>query len=253
MARKHTTGIGAAFRERYLDVVASIYIYNEFRGYTSLDRVVEGVRARCPDEADFIAAVEKHRADERKHYLMFKRWFQRQGRMPLAVDRSCGHIDRFIQTTFGCTIDQLDTGDVAGDGAAFEQLCRVIMLTEQRGFAQVQVLLRNRIILSDPVMTRLFRIVHKDEPDHYLPYQRWLEAQGRPLYLWREQLADWCIHKVLMLGKLPSLFFDAGAERLAEWPDAGEGEAATARSADRLAPAPASANPPPPSAHSPTG
>jgi hypothetical protein len=214
--------ITAAFRERYLDVVASIYIYNEYRGYTSLDRVVEGVRARCPDEAGFIAAVEKHRADERKHYLMFKRWFELRGRMPLVVDRSCGHIDRFIERVFGCTIDQVDTADVAGDGAEFEKLCRVIMLTEQRGFRQVELLLQNRTIMSDPVMARLFRIVHKDEPDHFLPYQHWLEAQGRPLYLWREQLADWCIHKVLILVKLPSLFLDRSARRMTEWPDSAE-------------------------------
>jgi hypothetical protein len=38
-----------AFRSRFLDVLASIYIYNEHRGYTSLDRVLEAVRARCPD------------------------------------------------------------------------------------------------------------------------------------------------------------------------------------------------------------
>ena len=31
------TGIGARFAERYRDVVASIYIYNEHRGYTALD------------------------------------------------------------------------------------------------------------------------------------------------------------------------------------------------------------------------
>jgi hypothetical protein len=212
--------IGAAFRERYLYVVASIYIYNEYRGYTSLDRVAEGVRTRCPGEAAFIAAVEKHRADERKHYLMFKRWFELRGQMPLAVDRSCGHIDRFIQKVFGCTIDEIDTADVASDGAAFEKLCRVIMLTEQRGFRQVELLLKNRTILSDPVMARLFRIVHQDEPDHFLPYQHWLEAQGRPLYLWREQLADWCIHKVLILVKLPSLFLHRGAQRITVWPDA---------------------------------
>jgi hypothetical protein len=213
------TSLRQAFRGRYLEVVASIYIYNEYRGYTSLDRVVEGVRVRCPGEAEFIAAVEKHRADERKHYLMFKRWFELRGTMPLVVDRSYGHIDRFIQRVFGCSIDEVDTADVAGDGAAFEKLCRVIMLTEQRGFAQVELLLKNRTILSDPVMARLFRIVHKDEPDHYLPYQHWLEAQGKPLYLWREQLADWCIHKVLILVKLPLLFFDRGARRMAQWPD----------------------------------
>ena len=96
----------AAFRARFLEVLASIYIYNEHRGYTSLDRVLEAVRARCPDDLAFIAAVEKHRADEYKHYLMFKRWFERRGRMPLKVDRTCGHIDRFIEGVFGCTIEE---------------------------------------------------------------------------------------------------------------------------------------------------
>jgi hypothetical protein len=217
---------GAALRDRYLDVVASIYLYNEYRGYTSLDRVVEGVRARCPDEAEFIAAAEKHRADERKHYLMFKRWFERQGRMPLAVGRSFGHIDRFIFKVFGCTIDELDTSVVAADGDAFEKLCRVIMLTEQRGFAQVEVLLKSRIILSDPVMTRLFRIIHRDEPDHYLPYQHWLERQGRAQGRWNERLADWSIHKLLILVKLPALFLNGRARRLEVWPDAGAGRRA---------------------------
>ena len=36
----------AAFRARFLEVLASIYIYNEHRGYTSLDRVLEAVRIR---------------------------------------------------------------------------------------------------------------------------------------------------------------------------------------------------------------
>src|SRR5690606_11823655 len=38
----------AAYRERFLDVLASIYIYNEHRGYTSLDRVLEAARLHCP-------------------------------------------------------------------------------------------------------------------------------------------------------------------------------------------------------------
>ena len=36
----------------------------------------------------------------------------------------------------------------------FERLCRVIMLTEQRGYAQVSIILKNRLIISDPVMNR---------------------------------------------------------------------------------------------------
>jgi len=63
------------------------------------------------------------------------------------------------------------------------------------------------------------QIVHKDEPDHFLPYQRWLESQGRATAKWNERAADWCIHKILMLAKLPALFLDSGAERMEYWPD----------------------------------
>ena len=126
----------AAFRRRYLDLLASIYIYNEHRGYTSIDRVLEAVRAREPDNAQLIADIEKHRADERKHYVMFKRWFELKGTMPLRVDRTCGHIDRFVEIVFGRTIDELDTKRVIAEDDQFEKLCRVISLTEQRGFKQ---------------------------------------------------------------------------------------------------------------------
>lgn len=208
----------SAFRERYLDVLASIYIYNEHRGYTSLDRVLEAVRLRCPHDSDFQAEIAKHRADEYKHYTMFRRWFERRGRMPLAVDHDCGHIDRFVQWVFGCTIEELDTAEVVRDAAAFERLCRVIMLTEQRGYRQVEILLGNRIVRSDPVMLKIFQIVHRDEPDHFLPYQRWLERNCKAMARWNERAADWCIHKALMLAKLPSLFLDPGTPRLARWP-----------------------------------
>ncbi len=209
---------GRLYRTRYLDVLASIYLYNEYRGYTSLDRVLEAVRLHCPADSGFIAEVESHRADEEKHYHMFRRWFERQGRMPLAVDRTCGHIDRFIERVFGCTIEQLDTASIVADPARFEKLCRVIMLTEQRGLAQVEILLKSRIIRSDAVMTRIFRVVHKDEPDHFLPYQHWLERRGKQQPSWRERFADFAIHKALMLAKLPSLFFNTAVPRLQRWP-----------------------------------
>ena len=202
-----------------MDVLASIYLYNEFRGYTSLDRVLEAVRLRCPDDPVFQAEIAKHRADEHKHYRMFRRWFERQGRMPLVVDRGVGHIDRFIQWIFRCSIEELDTAAIVATPDDFERLCRVIMLTEQRGFAQVKIILKNKLIMSDPVMKRIFEIVHKDEPDHFLPYQRWLERHGRATARWNERAADWTIHKVLMLGKLPALFLDSGRERMVHWPD----------------------------------
>ena len=36
------------FKRRYLDLVGSIYVYNEHRGYTAIDRVLEAVRLRWP-------------------------------------------------------------------------------------------------------------------------------------------------------------------------------------------------------------
>ena len=181
--------------------------------------MLEAVRACCPDDAEFIAQIVSHRADEQKHYHMFRRWFELRGRMPLAVDRTCGHIDRFIEAVFGCTIEQLDTRRIIAEPAEFEKLCRVIMLTEQRGYAQVAELLRNRTVLSDPVMTRIFRIIHQDEPSHFLPYQGWLERNGKATANWRERLTDWSIHKSLLLAKLPSLFLDPSVKRLWTWPD----------------------------------
>ena len=213
-------GLDAAFRRRFLDVLASIYIYNEHRGYTSLDRVLEAVRARCPGDAAFIAAVEKHRADEEKHYRMFKRWFVLRGIMPLKVDRTCGHIDHFIENVFGCPIEELDTAAIVADPDAFERLCRVIMITEQRGMARVDTLLRNRHILSDKGMKRIFEVVERDEPSHWQPYEAWLRAHGRrPTATWRERLTDYWIHKSLMLAKLPAIFLDRRSPRLAAWPD----------------------------------
>src|ERR1044072_1510300 len=123
----------ALFSRRYLDLLGSIYIYNEHRGYTALDRVLEAVRARSPDDHEFIARIEKHRADERKHYLMFRKWFEKQGRMPLFVDRTCGHIDRFVEIMFRTTIDRMDTQAVIDDDRQFLKLCRVISHTANRG------------------------------------------------------------------------------------------------------------------------
>lgn len=209
-----------AFRQRFLDVLASIYIYNEHRGYTSLDRVLEAVRARCPDNAEFIAAVEKHRADEEKHYRMFKRWFELRGIMPLKVDRACGHIDHFIESAFGCPIEELHTDAIVADPDAFERLCRIIMITEQRGMAQVDELLKNRLILSDKAMTRIFEVVGRDEPSHWQPYDAWLRANGRrPHATWRERWTDYWIHKSLMLAKLPAVFLNRRNPRLTAWPD----------------------------------
>jgi len=209
-----------AFRRRFLDVLGSIYIYNEHRGYSSLDRVLEAVRAHCPDDETFIRAVEKHRADEYKHYRMFRRWFELRGVMPLKVDRACGHIDHFIERVFGCTIDELDTDQIVADRDAFEKLCRVIMVTEQRGMRQVDILLKNSHVRSDRALLRIFEVIEVDEPSHWMPYDGWLRAHGRrPNPSWRELWSDFMIHKSLMLAKLPALFLARSTPRLMRWPD----------------------------------
>ncbi|MEZ5742188.1 MAG: ferritin-like domain-containing protein [Sphingomonadaceae bacterium] len=206
-------------RRRFLDLLASLYIYNEYRGYSSIDRLLAAVRRKCPDETDFIAAVEKHRADERKHYLMFKRYFELRGAKPFFVNRTCGHIDRFIEMVFGTRIDDLDNDAIVADDAAFKKLCRVVMITEQRGERQLDVLLKSPAVTSDNTLTRIFEVIRKDEPDHWQPYHNWLVEHGGARTRWSERAADWLIHKTLVLVKLPSLFLNPALARRDDWLD----------------------------------
>ena len=210
------------FQRRYLDLLGSIYIYNEHRGYTAIDRVLEAVRMRWPDDGALIARIEKHRADERKHYLMFRRWFERRGVMPFAVDRTCGHIDRFVGIMFRSTIDGLDPKRIIGRDDLFERLCRVIALTEKRGFRQVEILLRSPIVRGDRRLVKIFEIIREDEPDHWAPYEGWLEAHGKRRDSWWERAIDRFIHSELLLVKLPLLFFAPRLPRRTEWADAQE-------------------------------
>lgn len=214
--------IRAKARRRYLDILASVYIYNEHRGYHSLDRVLEAVRAKYPEAHGFIAEVEKHRADERKHYIMFRRYFEQLGTMPLAVDRTCGHIDRMIKIGFGCHIDDLDTQAVVASDELFNRLCRIIMLTEIRGMNQVDELLRSFLVTSDSVLLKIFRIVERDEPSHWMPYEAWLKAHGGSLPRRREKIADAWVHRSLIWVKLPLLYLNPWLKRRAEWQDSDE-------------------------------
>jgi len=206
-------------RRRFLDVLSSLYIYNEHRGYSSIDRVIEAILRKCPEEIDFLAAVRKHRADERKHYLMFKRYFELRGEMPFVVDRTCGHIDRLISLTFGTGIDDLDTDAIVAEGALFNKLCRIIMLTEQRGARQLEVLLRSPSVLSDKPLTKIFEIIRHDEPSHWQPYQNWLMRHGGDAPTRGERAADWLVHKTLVTVKLPMLYLNPALPRRATWLD----------------------------------
>jgi hypothetical protein len=221
------------FRGRWLDIVTAIYIYNEHRGYTALDKVLYAVRRHFPDDHQLIAQVEAHRADEHKHYLMFKRWFEKRGQMPLNVDRTCGHIDRFVELVFGKRIDDLDLDRFIEQGH-FEELCRVISLTEQRGYRQVEILLRHPAVLEDRALAKIFRVIKQDEPSHWAPYDGWLKRHGKRDFKWWERAIDAFIHSELLFLKLPTLFLHPALKRRMRWPDVSD---PPAQAALELAPA----------------
>ncbi len=215
-------------QRRFLDILASIYIYNEHRGYSSIDRVLEAVYVRHPGEKDFIAAVEKHRADERKHYLMFRRYFEGRGYMPYAVDKSCGHIDRLVSATFGCGVDDLDPRAVIASDDLFFKLCRIIMLTEMRGMHQLDAPFFVRMIASDPALVKIYAVIRRDEPSHWQPYMTWLKAHGGTMPTFSERAADFMTHRTLVYAKVPALFMNPRLPRRTSWQDETDGEASLA-------------------------
>ena len=197
------------FRSRYLDLLGSIYLYNEHRGYTAIDRVIEAVMLRGIGDRAFLRALKKHRDDERKHYEMFRRWFALRGVMPFAVDRTCGHIDRFVEIMFRSPIDGLETATLVARDDLFERLCRVIALTERR-----------RYVRRDKTLLKIFRIIERDEPSHWEPYEIWLAENGRRQPRWWERIIDRFIHSELLLIKLPLLFLKPSLRRRTDWIDA---------------------------------
>ena len=104
----------------------------------------------------------------------------------------------------------------------FERLCRVIMLTEIRGMRQVNTLLKSRLLRPDPVLVKIFKIVERDEPSHWQPYQEWLTRTNRPQAKLSERLADFWIHRELLLIKLPMLFLNPWLRRRSDWADSND-------------------------------
>ena len=52
-------------------------------------------------DREFVEAVKKHCADEKKHYGMFKGYFIANGRMPFAVGKSIGYFDALTRVLLG--------------------------------------------------------------------------------------------------------------------------------------------------------
>ena len=105
------------------------------------------------------------------------------------------------------------------DPELFFRLCRVIMLTEMRGMRQVEILLASPLLRSERALLKIFRVIERDEPSHWQPYQGWLERRGRRDAQPPERAADASVHRSLILIKLPLLYFNPALPRRTEWYD----------------------------------
>lgn len=127
-----------------------------------------------------------------------------------------------MEIVFGTKIDDLDTQAVVNSDELFEKMCRVIALTERRGCKQVEVLLNHSLVKSDPVLMRIFRVIKKDEPSHWAPYEGWLCDHGKREPKWWERRIDTFIHSELLFFKLPFLFLNPFIARRKDWADSDE-------------------------------
>jgi hypothetical protein len=98
----------------------------------------------------------------------------------------------------------------------------VISLTEQRGMKQVNILLRHPLVKHDKALIRIFKVIEKDEPSHWAPYDGWIRAHGGRDPKWWERAVDTFIHSELIFLKLPILFFNPWLKRRADWADASD-------------------------------
>jgi hypothetical protein len=105
------------------------------------------------------------------------------------------------------------------EDANFAKLCRVISLTEQRGYRQVEVLLNHSLIKREPRMMKIFRVIKEDEPSHWAPYDQWLKANHKREPVWWERAVDSFIHSELLFIKLPLLFLAPWVGRRTDWAD----------------------------------
>jgi len=108
---------------------------------------------------------------------------------------------------------------VIDDDRLFEKLCRVISLTERRGFRQVEILLRHPIVQRDRGLIKIFQVIHQDEPSHWAPYDGWLRRNGKREARWWERGIDAFIHSELLFLKLPILFLNFRLRRRSRWAD----------------------------------
>ncbi len=201
-------------RQRFFDVLASVYIYNEYTGYVELEHFIAALRDKYPEEEQFLRDVQKHCDDERKHYLMFRNYFKKAGRMPFQITATYGYVDLFIDHIFKQPIEGLVKEEILADDRLFFKLCRLIMMTEFRGMKQVHTLLKNPLIQNHKTLRKIFKVIERDEPSHCYPYQYWLKTRGGAEPGFQEKVTDLWIHYSLMLIKIPFLFVNPRVKRM---------------------------------------
>ena len=199
---------------RLHDVIASVYIYNEFTGYKELEKLIIALETNYSEEKEFIEAVKKHYDDEQKHYLMFRNYFKSKNIFPFKIDKAYGYIDLFINHVFKKPIDELNHQEIIQNKDSFFKLCRLIMLTEFRGMKQVNLLLKGPLLNNSSNLKKIFKVIERDEPSHCYPYQYWLKKHGTHLPQLQEKLTDLWIHYSLTFIKIPFLFFNCKLKRM---------------------------------------
>ncbi len=61
------------------------------------------------------------------------------------------------------------------------------------------ILLKHPLVKHDKTLIRIFRVIEKDEPSHWAPYDRWIKAHGMRDPKWWERAIDSFIHSELLV------------------------------------------------------
>lgn len=198
------------FTERFVDLVLSVYLYNEWRGYMQMEEMlIPKLEADPTVDPEFLAAVKKHCADEKKHYNMFKGWFHANGRMPFNVGRSIGYFDALTDVLIGRKKEKETLSD-----ETFAKLCRAIVITEYRGINQIATMLKWRSIRNDERLHRIFEVIEQDEPSHFLPYSAWLKKKGFRAPSILEKVMDVCVHYTIAAFIIPAHYLNFRLKRV---------------------------------------
>ncbi len=217
------------FSRRLRDLILSVYLYNEWRGYLQLESdLIPELELRVGKEDEFLKGVKKHAADERRHYRMFKGWFLASNVRPFAVGPSVGYFDRVASWFLEKGTAESSAG-LVDSPQSFARLCRAVITTERRGIAQLDALLKWGFIARDARLRNLLQTIRRDEPFHSLPYECWLAARGLPGPDWKNRISDALVHYSIAVLVIPRLYFTPWLRRLEAFQDDAVGPSRTKR------------------------